>query len=60
MRAFNPGAIRVFMNVWPVLKSFPQTGILRSRASPAAPGVSVVRFGAPLANGTPLFSAAYA
>ncbi len=58
MRAFNPGAISVFMKVWPVLKSLPQIGNLRSRASSSSAGVSVVRFGAPLANGTPLFSAA--
>ena len=60
MRALKPGAISVFMNVWPVLKSLPQMGTLRSRASSSSAGVSVVRFGAPLANGTPDFSAAYA
>ncbi len=60
MRAFNPGAIRVFMKVWPVLKSLPQMGRLRSRASSSSAGVSVVRLGAPLANGTPDLSAAYA
>ena len=60
MRAFNPGASSVFMNVWPVLKSLPQIGICRSRASSSSAGVSVVRFGAPFAYGTPLFSAAYA
>ena len=58
MRALRPGAIRVFMNVWPVLKSFPQMGMFRSRASSSSAGVSVVRFGAPLAKGIPLFNAA--
>ena len=28
MRDFKPGAISVFMNVWPVLKSLPQIGTL--------------------------------
>ena len=28
MRALRPGAISVFMNVWPVLKSLPQIGTL--------------------------------
>ena len=60
MRAFSPGAISVFMNVCPVLKSLPHTGRFVSRASSSSAGVSVVRFGAPLAYGTPILSAAYA
>ena len=28
MRDFRPGAISVFMKVWPVLKSLPQIGSL--------------------------------
>src|ERR1043166_6557898 len=58
MRDFRPGAIRVFMNVWPVLKSLPELGTCRSRASSVRAGVSVVRCGAPLAYGTPDLSAA--
>ena len=53
MRAFRPGAMMVFMNVWPVLKSLPQMGTCVSRASSRNAGTSVVRFGAPLACGTP-------
>ena len=49
IRAFSPGAISVFMKVWPVLKSLPQMGRLRSRANSSSTGVSVVRLGAPLA-----------
>ena len=49
MRDFRPGATSVFMNVWPVLKSLPAMGTLRSRAISISAGVSVVRCGAPLA-----------
>ena len=49
MRDFRPGAISVFMKVWPVLKSLPQMGTCRSRASSISAGVSTVRCGAPLA-----------
>ena len=60
MRAFSPGESSVFMNVWPVLKSLPQCGSSRSLARSTSAGTSAVRFGAPLANGTPDFSDAYA
>ena len=33
MRDFSPGAISVFMNVWPLLKSLPQIGRFMLRAS---------------------------
>ena len=55
MRAFKPGAISVFMNVCPVLKSLPQIGRFRSFASSSSAGVSVVRFGAPFAIWNPAF-----
>ena len=58
IRAFSIGARTVFNNVWPVLKSFPQTGTPRSFASVTSACVSTVRFGAPLAKGTPSISAA--
>ena len=46
--------------VWPVLKSLPPIGTLRSRASCSSAGTSQLRFGAPLANATPSIIAAYA
>src|ERR1044071_1165801 len=55
MRDFKPGARMVFINVWPVLKSLPQTGTLLVFASSMSAGMSTVRFGAPLAKGTPDF-----
>src|SRR5712692_3317482 len=57
-RALRPGAIIVFIKVWPVLKSLPQIGAPRSTESCWRAGISTVRFGAPLAKGTPSFSAA--
>ena len=44
--------VSVFMNVWPVLKSLPQTGTLRCFASSSRAGISALKFGAPLAYGT--------
>ena len=60
MRALNAGASTVFINVWPVLKSLPQMGAAFCFESSIIAGTSTVRFGAPLANGTPSFIAAYA
>jgi hypothetical protein len=57
-RALNAGASTVFIKVWPVLKSLPQMGTSRSRASSSIAGMSTVRFGAPLAKGTPSISEA--
>ena len=37
MRDFSPGAISVFMNVWPLLKSLPQTGTFICAPVPSAP-----------------------
>jgi hypothetical protein len=51
IRALKPGAIKVFVYVWPVLKSFPHSGAWLSRAKSSSAGTSVVRFGAPFANG---------
>ena len=56
MRALNAGASTVFINVWPVLKSLPQIGASFLRDSSSITGISTVRFGAPLANGTPSIS----
>ena len=50
----------VFMRVWPVLKSLPAIGTPSRFASSTIASTSVVRFGAPFANGTPLTIAAYA
>ncbi len=58
MRALSIGASTVFISVWPVLKSLPQIGTPRSLASVSIAGMSTVRFGAPLAKGTPSISAA--
>ena len=58
IRAFRPGAMIVFINVWPVLKSLPHTGKCCSWARYVSAGISTVRFGAPLANGTPDLRAA--
>ena len=60
MRALNPGARMVFISVCPVLKSFPQMATLWSCASFWIAGISTVRFGAPLAKGTPLVTEAQA
>ena len=49
MRAFKPGAITVFIRVWPVLKSLPAIGVLVASASSTIAGTSTLRFGAPLA-----------
>ncbi len=59
-RALKPGARIVFINVWPVLKSLPQMGTPCCLASATMAGMSTVRLGAPLANGTPLVIAAQA
>ena len=59
MRALMPGAMTVFSQVWPVLKSLPRDRhalVVRELARSA--GMSTVRFGAPLAKGTPSMSAA--
>ena len=53
MRALRPGAMMVFIQVWPVLKSLPEIGTPRSLASCTSAGISTERFGAPLQNGTP-------
>ncbi len=58
MRALRPGARMVFISVCPVLKSLPAIGTPRSRASCRSAGMSTVRLGAPLANGTPSMIAA--
>jgi hypothetical protein len=48
MRAFRPGAMTVFIHVWPVLKSLPDTGTPRATARSSSAGKSAERFGAPL------------
>jgi hypothetical protein len=58
MRALKAGASTVFMKVCPVLKSLPVMGALFLRESSCITGRSTVRFGAPMANGTPSCSAA--
>ncbi len=58
MRALKAGARTVFIKVWPVLKSLPQMGAAFFFESSIIAGTSTVRFGAPLANGTPSLSAA--
>ena len=57
-RALKAGASTVFMSVWPVLKSLPQIGAEYCLESSMSALVSTVRFGAPLAKGTPSFKAA--
>src|SRR3954452_19835950 len=59
-RALKAGARTVFMKVWPVLKSLPQMGAPFFFESSIIAGQSTVRFGAPLAKGTPSVSAAHA
>ena len=59
-RDFNIGAITVFTNVWPVLKSLPAMGTLFFLASSCSAGMSLLRLGDPLREGTPSFRAAYA
>ena len=50
MRALKPGARIVFISVWPVLKSLPPIGTpFCLRQLHAAPAMSTVRLGAPLA-----------
>ena len=51
--AFNIGPMTVLTRVWPVLKSLPHTGTPWSLASFSMAGMSTVRLGAPLINGTP-------
>ena len=58
MRAFSIGPITVFTSVWPVLKSLPQMGTRSSLDMRSRAGMSTVRLGAPLMNGTPSSSAA--
>ena len=58
MRALKAGASTVFINVCPVLKSLPQMGAAFFFESSIIAGISTVRFGAPLAKGTPSLSAA--
>ena len=58
IRALNIGPSTVLIIVWPVLKSLPPIATLRSRASCSSAGTSQLRFGAPLANGTPSMIAA--
>ena len=53
-----PGAITVFIQVWPVLKSLPQIGSRFCCASAIIAGTSTDRLGAPFANGTSSISAA--
>src|SRR4051794_24881787 len=60
MRALSAGATTVFINVWPVLKSFPAMGTLLRFASSHTAGKSSARLGAPFANGTPSFKHAHA
>jgi hypothetical protein len=57
-RALKAGASTVFIIVWPVLKSRPQIGAALRFESSTMAGKSTVRFGAPLAKGTPSLSAA--
>ena len=59
MRALRPGAMTVFIHVWPVLKSLPEIGTpLLVGELHAAPAMSTARFGAPLQYGTPSMIAA--
>src|SRR5207237_2631835 len=58
MRDFKPGAMIVFIKVCPVLKRLPQTGKPCCFAKSISTGMSTVKFGAPLAKGTPDFKAA--
>ena len=58
MRARSIGASTVLISVWPVLKSLPEMARRRSVAKSRSAGVSTVRFGAPLQNGTPSSRAA--
>ena len=58
MRALSIGASTVLISVCPVLKSLPEIARLRSVAKSRSTGVSTVRLGAPLQNGTPSSSAA--
>src|ERR1041384_3043157 len=55
---FKPGAMIVFIKVWPVLKSLPHTGNPRSTASVVKAGTSTVRLGAPFGKGATHFNAA--
>ena len=60
MRALNIGDSTVLSIVWPVLKSFPPIATPLSLASCSIAGKSQLRFGAPLAYGTPSMMAAHA
>ena len=50
----------VFIHVWPVLKSLPETGTPFAMARSSSAGKSAERFGAPLQYGMPSMMAAYA
>src|SRR5207244_4380941 len=58
MRALNAGASTVFIIVWPVLKSLPPIGSLRSSARCWSGGTSSGRVGDPVAQGRFSLSAA--
>ena len=59
-RAFRPGAMIVFISVWPVLRSLPASGARVFAARSTSAGMSAVRFGAAFAYGMPSQIAAYA
>ena len=58
MRALSIGASTVLISVWPVLKSLPEIARPWAVAKSRSAGMSTVRLGAPLQNGTPSSSAA--
>src|SRR5262245_4347650 len=60
IRALNIGESTVLSIVWPVLKSLPPIATPLRLASCSRAGMSQVRFGAPLAKGTPSMIAAQA
>src|ERR1700746_2818348 len=60
MRALKAGARTVLIRVWPVLQFLPHTATLCSSDKLCIAGISTVRFGAPLAKGTPLVTEAHA
>ena len=60
MRALMPGAMTVFIQVCPVLKSLPEIGTPRRLASSSSAGVSTARLGAPLQYGTSSMMQAHA
>ena len=57
-RALRPGAMIVFISVWPVFRSLPAIGDFVLRASSISAGTSALRLGAPLAYGMPSLIAA--